>query len=632
MALDALGARITGTANLTTNDTNAPAASKTPATDDVEKRIAEKLSQMKADGSSFDYVYAAEKIRNPAYQNKISQILQNPEVVKVIDAMTAEMSDGDHLFTMYETLWSSPVKEDASDLPSKQAALRSVKAIAKEMGFSGDVRLYLPNWGNDLMGINGYVWTSAQNNPEVALTSALVNTFWDAKGGDEGKGGWRVAYQGTDGSLSTDPTKGEKVEAGRLAFESIVRHELGHIKDKVALYDEILWMLFMEKGIDLLAADGFPAVAAKSPKFAEKLSLLSQSLKARMPEGKRNDVADFTSKRWQSDYAKLKGHPSVQQMLKQVSQMAGLQFHEDFSYPDGFDQFIENWLVFHRGAESTADNYAVATQGTSRFNNLVESIFDGNGSAGTNGELLDWAHLIGSDPTKKANEKLETLMKLDAEHPIALDLNDAQFTHPHSFVRILQANDYIAQPENFGHKAVAYEALPPAQKLPATLQLVNSELNEAQVQARGNNIVASMDPVLTLFAKKKAEKTAAVHSARLDELAKLELELLGDLSAKENPRFDELVAALEASPAITDAKLPDDFLAQLKGQLEAKLEGASGDAKTALEARLTKVGELLTQALEQEKAELGAVIPRGNAVNPNAAEPLFAVPGKPGKP
>lgn len=436
------------------------------------------------------------KIRVDEYNQTVKRIFDSKLVQKVLPRVTELMAKDDEESQVLQSLAGNVVinKEQmalAKTTAFGQALYESTQKIGRDLGFTSEVTLVIAP------GVlpNAFIFTADLDHPRVTFFKPMVMNYWDSDKQD-----WIKLWLDKDRRPVMPGTEGAvEVPVGKLIVESVIAHELGHIRDQVVKTHSVLFYLFFAFGRNLLDVTSQPEDRARIQKFMQEAARSLENCFG----SQIKDNADRLLKPLMTD-SKLRISPADARSFMHLLSSTVLEAGEDsleslaaampgaaallgpaaasahscggssgITMEDLF-RFIIAFLKMNRAAEASADRYAVVAQGTTVWTSLCDMGFALNlDTAPTTAEKKDAiTRLMQFGPEKYATtllhaaEKVKDLQQLDEEN---------YRTHPSLALRIAMQTFFDADEKGFATRLRAYKDLTPDQQLLAVIQLYEEE-------------------------------------------------------------------------------------------------------------------------------------------------------------
>ena len=128
--------------------------------------------------------------------------------------------------------------------PYARKLFELAQRTSKALGFNKEVTLVI----TPSTAPNAYVYTSDLDNPRVTFFTPMVEKFWDNRTGD-----WiKICVDAQGKPCDVAAPGARELNVGELMVESVLAHELGHIRGQAILTQAILIVMFTKLGENLL--------------------------------------------------------------------------------------------------------------------------------------------------------------------------------------------------------------------------------------------------------------------------------------------------------------------------------------------------------------------------------------------
>lgn len=436
----------------------------------------------------------SDKMRVKQYRNTVARIMEDSTVKALLPAIKRIMEEDEEASRAEQAAGGGNIITKKNiDLAVSHDFAKPLydltQEVAQKLGITKEVTLVIvPH-----VMPNAYIYTADLDHPRVTFYTPIVSKFWNTEEQD-----WLKIWVDKDNNPCERNAEGaHEISVGKLLVESVLAHELGHIRDQVVLTQFIVIYMFLAQGRSLLSMTTDPVKKRDIEKAlteasnmlgdcqlaeghshsghahaGESAALLERRLQAAGALENLFDANDFrrllnsieTSMRAEGDAAVPSAAASA------AAGGASLTMGDLF-------RFIYALRKMGRASEATADRYAVVEQHTARWTALMDTILglDLAPTSSQREKVSSILNLLRMGPEHFADSKLAETA--EAVHPESLDFNKER-THPATAARIKANYLFERDPKGFANYMRVYNELSPARRLLAVIQLYEKNCNK----------------------------------------------------------------------------------------------------------------------------------------------------------
>jgi hypothetical protein len=379
--------------------------------------------------------------------------------------------------------------------------------------------------------------------------------------------------------------------------ESVLAHELGHIRDEIMLTQAVAIYALVEAGKNLL---GSLSKDEDKQKLKQIMAEAENLFGGEPLFGKAGEPG--LSPRLRELFHE-QAMVSADEANALVAEFTGKEKGAALTLEDVF-AFKKKLAMISRAAEATADRYAVTAQGNPEWTALMDAILGIDYATGTSDrqKIRSVEHLMRMGPEAFADKMLA---RLNPETPDHLAFNEGR-SHPTTAVRIKQDFMYARDAKGLFQQLEAYQDLKPAERVLAVVQL-----HEKKIAALAEKI-EKIEPhrgyhlLEDTVRRQGLEKQLGEVRAAMAPYVALFDRVIGPrgwLDADNGRASDALAFMKKKGIELSDQTPFAALIAHCRDKVESLLAGPVSDAERATgEARLTVLEELAAAAVPKKKS------------------------------
>ncbi|MEK7704643.1 MAG: M48 family metalloprotease, partial [Myxococcota bacterium] len=548
-----------------------------------EAIVAKEIDQLAEQQGTGRLLFDVDRIRVPAYRKTLDAILADDSVKSLLPTIERIAKRQEEEALASQDIGDGIVLDRSTPRSYFRGVYKAIydvtQATGRTLGFTDEIAVV---WDPSLAP-NAYVYTSAMERARVTVAAGLFEKLWS-----HNKGDWISVPVNDDGKAVAPGTTGaHDYPIGRLVAESVIAHELGHIRDEVVITDTLLLVLMQSAGVDLLkeveqgTKVGQQLQEALTKRYGDELPLKilrDPSLLAQIPKDTARQVLRGAFPALREAFAADKGDKKANKEEQDAAAMA---------------EFLKRFMVVSRAAESTADRFAAALQGVALPTQLTDYMLNTDRVLGTDEDKTRrLVELLEGDPAVWAKDKLDRSAKRGADD--ALAARDGQ-SHPQGAVRVADIEAYTHEDLAF-RELQTLRALPAGERLLGLMQVYERAISERERAAEELHPQDQWDSAEGLRNEARLTHEVGDLGDKLGAFQGYFADLLkaDGLGGREGVYVDRALDFIEAGGSTFTREL----------ELTPGLEGASAEIRTADFPRvLAQLASLLTEARAQAKGE-----------------------------
>ena len=439
-------------------------------------------------------LYNPAGIRNADYQAVVEELLENDTVRKILpevqkSLLAKEESRRQAQIASEGLVLNTRTMELAVAQPYAKKLFGIAQKVSRAYGFAKAPTLVM----TPAVSPNAMVYTADKENPWITFYTPLIDKLWDY-----GREDWIKIYLDAQGKPVEAGTPGSReIPVGELMIESVMAHELGHVRDQVILYDSLIMTLFIMEGTNVIE----DAIDSDRAKDAEKaMQKLIARFEGPSHQSNKGTIGDRCHHLVGAQGAVLQTakevaakvsleRTEIRQALQQLSSKLTAKPSSQKTFSGGLDDLLDladDLMALSRAAEGTADRYPSLLQRTADWNALTEAMFgiDLGAEVSDEEKIRSIERLILMNPERWAKLMVDEME--DASSPEVLHAFNDSRSHPAPTVRVQHHYAFVRDPHSYFAKMQAFNALEPELRVLAVLQLYGAE-----VEALNSNIAKS---------------------------------------------------------------------------------------------------------------------------------------------
>jgi hypothetical protein len=450
--------------------------------EEVEKRLAD---MMHTDGTQRMLLDSA-KMRMKAYRSTVDNLFNDKTVKRIVPDIKRAMEEDEDEYRAEQAV-SSGLVLDASNVETLGVAYTYSKPVfdltqevAKKLGFTKEVTLVI----SPHVMPNAFVYTADIEKPRVTFFTPMIEKFWNPKTND-----WVKLWITKEGKPCEPGTEGAReMPIGRYMLESVLAHELGHIRDQIVLTSTVLIYMFLEYGRTMISTCTPDQKATLMQQLNEAYSMLGQCPSHADHAHHDAPLPAFSTTIPHTPLAGRLSHEEMGEVLRKATdsilavEAEGVSEATVSTRPDtSFDfgsilRFILALRSLSRAAEATADRYAVIEQDTPEWTALLDSMLSLQlAPNATESQKLDALKRLLSVGAERFADQMLQLGAREAKETHKMGF-DAGRTHPVSAARIKQVYLFDRDENSLAAQLRKYKSLSSYMKLLSVIQLYEKSL------------------------------------------------------------------------------------------------------------------------------------------------------------